>query len=289
MDKRKEQSVQSEYAHGHHPTVLKSHLWRTLDNSCAYVLPHIKPSMKILDVGCGPGNLTCDFAKLVPEGEVIGLDRSEDVLNQARNLAESKELKNVSFALGNIFSLDYPDGEFDIVHTHQVLQHVGDASSALREMRRVTKPGGIVAARDMTHFLHWPSTTGLELFNDVFFKAAEGLNAIPGAGKMYRKFAREAGFAEQNVVITASTWCYASKEELDFWCGKYIFLVTTSPNLSVGMWKDRVLNSDFKTNAIKMGIATEDDLKRISKAWGDFASTEDAWFTVVHSEMLCTK
>jgi ubiquinone/menaquinone biosynthesis C-methylase UbiE len=221
MSQTDQQSNQAEYAHGHHPTVLKSHLWRTLENSCAYVLPHIKPDMKILDVGCGPGNLTCDFAKLVPEGSVIGLDRSEDIISQARELAESKGITNVSFTEGNIFSLDYPDNEFDIVHAHQVLQHVGDASTAVREMRRVTKPGGIVASRDMTHFLHWPMREELELFNDIFFKVAKSVGGIPGAGMMYRKFAREAGFAEDKVAMTGGTWCYASKEDLEWWCGMF--------------------------------------------------------------------
>lgn len=191
-----------------------------MENSCAYVLPHISPALNILDVGCGPGNLTCDFAKLVPQGSVIGLDRSEDVVNQARRLAESKRLTNVSFTKGNIFSLDYPDNEFDIVHAHQVLQHVGDASAALREMRRVTKPGGIVASRDMTSFLHWPKSKELELFDDIFFGIGKGLGAIPGGGVMYRKFAREAGFTESKVAMTGGTWCYASKQDLEWWCGR---------------------------------------------------------------------
>src|ERR1700753_256974 len=108
MSQAEQTGSQAEYAHGHHPSVLKSHVWRTVENSCAYLLPHIKPTLKILDVGCGPGNLTCDFAKLVPEGSVIGIDRSDDVLGKARKLAESKGLANISFASGNIFSLDFP-------------------------------------------------------------------------------------------------------------------------------------------------------------------------------------
>ena len=55
------------------------------------------------------------------------------------------------------------------------------------------------------------------------------------------------------------------------------------------MWKDRVLQSDFKENAIKMGLASEEDIKRISDAWGDFPSTQDAWHMVVHGEIICTK
>jgi ubiquinone/menaquinone biosynthesis C-methylase UbiE len=211
---------QAEYAHGHHHTVLKSHLWRTVENSCAYLLPHIKPHMKILDVGCGPATLTCDFAKLVPQGSVIGLDQSKEVIAKAEELANSKGLTNISFTDGNVFSMDYPDGEFDIVHAHQVLHHVGDSSGALREMRRVTKPGGIVAVRDMTDFLHWPVVEELEQFARIFERITEGVGAVPRSGAKYRKFAREAGFSEDEVSIGAGTWCFATKDDLEFWCGK---------------------------------------------------------------------
>src|ERR1700761_75872 len=122
---------EAKYAHGHHETVLRSHLWRTVENSCAYLLPLIKPSMKILDLGCGPGNITCGLAKLVTEGSVIGLDRAKDVVEKARAYAASTNQTNVTFVTGNIFKLDYPDDEFDIVHVHQVLQHVCPMSECL--------------------------------------------------------------------------------------------------------------------------------------------------------------
>jgi ubiquinone/menaquinone biosynthesis C-methylase UbiE len=220
MSKAENAPVQAEYAHGHDETVLKSHLWRTIENSCFYLIPRIEPDMKILDVGCGPGNLTCDFARLVPQGSVIGLDRSEHVLDEAKKMAGNRGVTNISFVTGNIFSLDYPDDEFDIVHAHQVLQHVGDVSSAMKEMYRVAKPGGIIATRDLIDYLHWPVSKELELFGEVFHKIAERIGGVPKTGAKYRKFAREAGIAESDIWIGAGTWCYATKEDLEWWCGK---------------------------------------------------------------------
>lgn len=136
------------YTHGFHESVLRSHRWRTAANSAAYLLGVLKPHMRILDVGCGPGTITADLAGLVPEGEVIGLDTGPEILEQARREAEGRGLGNVSFTTGDVHALDYPDASFCVVHAHQVLQHVGDPVGALREMRRVTKPGGIVAVRD---------------------------------------------------------------------------------------------------------------------------------------------
>src|SRR5271170_6662076 len=132
------------YTHGHHESVLRSHTWRTAQNSASYLLPHIKPDMRILDVGCGPGTITADFAALVPQGQVIGLEYAPEVLKQAREFIDERELTNVQFAVGDIHALEYPNDSFDVVHAHQVLQHIPDPVQALKEMKRVTKPGGIV-------------------------------------------------------------------------------------------------------------------------------------------------
>ena len=68
------------YLHGHHDSVLRSHRWRTAENSAGYLLPRLRPDARVLDVGCGPGTITADPAGLVPDGEVTGIDAAEGVL-----------------------------------------------------------------------------------------------------------------------------------------------------------------------------------------------------------------
>ena len=92
--------------------------------------------MTILDVGCGPGFITIDLARLVPQSHVTGIEYAPDPLEQARSLASAQKITNVSFQTGDIRSLEFPDDTFDIVHAHQVLQHVADPVRAFREMRR---------------------------------------------------------------------------------------------------------------------------------------------------------
>ena len=145
MPKARETAV---YTHGHHESVLRSHTWRTAANSAAYLLGSLKPHMKILDIGCGPGTITADLAALVPDGQVTGVDHAPGILDQARATAAERGLDNVEFAVADVHALDFPDDTFCVVHAHQVLQHVGDPVQALREMRRVTRPGGFVAVRD---------------------------------------------------------------------------------------------------------------------------------------------
>src|SRR6476469_8747699 len=136
------------YTHGHHESVLRSHTWRTAANSAAYLLPHLRPGQSVLDIGCGPATITLDLARLVAPGRVLGIDRSGDVLDAPRSEAAALGVTNVELAVGDAYALDLPDGSVDVVHAHQVLQHLSDPVAALVEMRRVCTVGGIVAVRD---------------------------------------------------------------------------------------------------------------------------------------------
>src|SRR4051794_17585465 len=134
------------YTHGHDEPVLRSHRWRTAANSCRYLLPHLRPQMTLLDVGCGPGTITNDLAALV--AAVTAVEVSDAVLGLARDAVPRP---NVGFVVSDVHELAFDDGTFDVVHAHQVLQHVADPVAALREMRRGGKPGGLVPAGGAGH------------------------------------------------------------------------------------------------------------------------------------------
>src|SRR5436189_5192562 len=106
------------YTHGHHESVLRSHTWRTAENSAGYLLPRLEAGQRLLDVGCGPGTITVDLAHRVAPGEVVGVDASAAVLEEARRLEAPG---NVSFATGDVYGLGFDDESFDVVHAHQVL------------------------------------------------------------------------------------------------------------------------------------------------------------------------
>ena len=111
------------YTHGHVESVLRSHRWRTAENSAGYLLPRIHEGSRILDVGCGPGTITLDFARLASAGFVAGVDRSGAVVQEARAAAVQAGVANVEFAVGDVYSLQHRAGTFDVVHAHPVLQH----------------------------------------------------------------------------------------------------------------------------------------------------------------------
>src|SRR5206468_3477073 len=113
------------YTHGHAEPVLQSHRWRTAENSAGYLLPLLRPGLDLLDVGCGPGTITVDLATRVAPGRVVGLDVSADPLDEARAAATAAGV-DVTFEVEDVYALEADDDSFDVVHAHQVLQHLTD-------------------------------------------------------------------------------------------------------------------------------------------------------------------
>ncbi|MEU6059195.1 methyltransferase domain-containing protein [Streptomyces sp. NPDC047097] len=267
-------SEQAVYTHGHHESVLRSHRWRTTANSAGYLLAELRPGLRVLDVGCGPGTITADLAALVaPGGWVTGVDAADRVLEQARAEVRARGLEEaVDFRVADVHALPFPDGSFDVVHAHQVLQHVGDPVRALAEMRRVCRPGGVVAARDSDYaaFAWFPEPSALDDWLGLYRRVARANGGEPDAGRRLLSWARRAGFTE--ITATSSAWCFATPEERSWWSG---------------LWADRTVSSSYAERAVAGGHASPALLAEIAEGWREWGRAEDAWFAVPHGEVLC--
>ena len=263
-----------QYTHGHHESVLRSHTWRTVANSGAYLLAELRPGAAVLDVGCGPGTITIDIASRVAPGEVIGLDASADVVAQAAATAVASGVTNVCFVCGDAYALDFPDDTFDVVHAHQTLQHVHDPAAVLREMARVTKPGGVIAARDADYggMIWFPQLPGLTKWIDTYQSVHRSNHSEPDAGRRMRAWAMEAGFTD--ITSTCTSWCFADDADRTWWGS---------------MWADRVRQSAFGAQAVDRGFATDADLDEIRAAWLEWIDAPGAWFSIPNGEILCRK
>src|SRR3954471_13171625 len=124
------------YTHGHAESVLRSHRARTAANSAGYLLPRLHLTDRLLDIGSGPGTITADLARLVPG--VVAVEINDTAAALTRGELERQGVRG-EVRVGDVHALDLPDHAFDVVHAHQVLQHVADPVQALREMARVTR------------------------------------------------------------------------------------------------------------------------------------------------------
>ncbi len=263
------------YTHGHHESVLRSHRWRTGPNSAAYLLPHLMPDRHLLDIGAGPGTLTADLAQRVARVTATEINHEALALTRAgvESGTDSSDQATVDYATADVHALPFASESFDVVHAHQVLQHVADPVQALREMRRVTRPGGLVAARDADYrgFVWHPDVPGLREWLALYQRIARLDGGEPDAGRRLLGWAQAAGL--ERITPSASVWCFATPEERAWWGG---------------MWADRVTRSAFAEKALASGEASRADLARLADAWRAWAGCADGWLTILHGEVLAT-
>lgn len=259
------------YTHGHHEAVLRSHRWRTAENSADHLLPLLEPQFTLLDVGCGPGTITVDLAGRV--AHVVGVDASAAVLELAREAAAQAGVVNVAFQVADAYRLPFADDSFDVVHAHQVLQHLSDPVAALREMRRVARPGGYVAVRDSDYsaMTWYPQVAGLDLWRQTYLAVTCSNHADADAGRKLAAWVRAAGFDPAGITPGAAVWCYATPEDRRWWSQ---------------LWAERTVASDLAVQAVERGLATQQQLAQAADGWRRWGSDPDGWFAVLHGHVL---
>lgn len=263
---------QAVYTHGHHESVLRGHRVRTAENSAAYLLPHLHTGMSLLDVGCGPGTITVDLAARVAPGTLTAVEMTDAALDLARVEAQRQGRSNIEFVTSDVHALHFADETFDVVHAHQVLQHAADPVQALREMRRVCKPGGVVAVRDADYagFTWFPELPALDHWRTLYSMAARANGGEPDAGRRLLSWAQHAGF--EDITPTGDLWCFATPETRGWWGG---------------MWSDRIVESALARQLVDSGMATAAELGEIAAAWRQWAAAPDGWLAIPHGEILC--
>ena len=146
-DKFTETSTPS-YTMGYSAGYVQTLSRRSAATHAAHLLPHLKSGLRVLDFGCGPGTISVGLAKAVEPGELHGIDPEESQVDMARAAAATGEQDNATFHVGDVADLPFEDDWFDIAHCHAVLGHIPETQTALAEVKRVLKPGGIISSRE---------------------------------------------------------------------------------------------------------------------------------------------
>ena len=137
-------------SHGVTPGLRQDYVKRTAEHQAAFALPHLRPGMDLLDVGCGPGSITLGLARAVAPGHVIGIDHDKKHIQAARAMAVDNGVDNISFEIGDALNLPFDNCAFEAVYENDLFTHLAqNAVRAAREAYRLLKEGGILAARDV--------------------------------------------------------------------------------------------------------------------------------------------
>nr|XP_031857868.1 uncharacterized protein CI109_006740 [Kwoniella shandongensis]KAA5524940.1 hypothetical protein CI109_006740 [Kwoniella shandongensis] len=275
------------YTQGQSDSTVSAYKRRTAEVEAAFLLPHVRKTDNILDVGCGPGTITTGLAKYATEGSVIGIDLSREVIDSARRLAAVSDVPregvgSVDFRVGNVLeTLDHPDNFFDIVFASQVFYHLPLPDvplQALSEIRRVLKPGGILATRDgMTqHF--YPRRLDLDRLwvNHAERATLKGVPDMEPTAPSMPRLLRKAGFDVDGgkVRVQVGSSVTATAE------GRRFLARRCTSQLQEG--------DAFRQSWIDVGIS-EEDINRTLAAVREWKQTEDAWHVVVQCEILAWK
>ncbi|KAI0014645.1 S-adenosyl-L-methionine-dependent methyltransferase [Xylariomycetidae sp. FL0641] len=251
---------------------------RRASNSAAYLLPTLetlkkaKPDLRLLDVGAGAGSVSATLAQIIaPEGHVVCTDLAPNVLPQAEAFAKSLDVTNISFETADVQSLPFEDDSFDVVHCHQLFGHIKSPVAALREMRRVTKPGGIIAARegDKETEIVWPPLPGLLKWYKFDCEAVKAHGGCLNAGRQLLAWALESGVKRDQITVSYGTWLTSTEE----------------PKKTYARGIAKVLTGPTRKNALDFGLKEEDidEICADTTAWAD---REDALWLMLQTEII---
>lgn len=189
---------------------------RSMETHAGYLIPYLRPGLRVLDFGCGPGTITVGLAGAVAPGEVHGIDMEESQIELARTAAAAGGHDNAVFHVGDVTSLPFEDNFFDVAHCHAVLMHVPNTDATLTEVKRVLKPGGIIASREtvVASSFAEPSTDTLRGGWTVFGNLISANGGHPQMGRELKSRFVEAGFTD--IRAGASFDVFSASEDVAF-------------------------------------------------------------------------
>ena len=214
------------------------HAGRTAETHAAFFLPYLRPGMDLVDLGCGPGSITTGLAAAVAPGRTTGVD------------IHPQPIDGVEVTSGDVMNLAFPDASFDAIYASALLQHLPDPLGALREARRVARPGAVIGVvdADWGGELLYPTDPVLSRSMELARRLREGTS--PFVGRQLRHLLHEAGF--HRVEGFARAIQHGTPEEARGF-GSFTASLFRDPSTVERM--------------VSQGWATADELDEISRAW----------------------
>ncbi|KAI5954434.1 hypothetical protein KGF54_002209 [Candida jiufengensis] len=257
---------QAYYAKGFQKSISNTHSSRNVENSGKFVTTVLKPNFKMLDVGCGPGSITIDFAKsyLTCGGSIIGIEPTHELVDASNELKNKENVINAEFQLGSIYNIPYPDNTFDLVYSHQVIVHIKDPIKALRELLRVIKPNGFVCVRDADIESTIISPEKFNLLKEYsILLVNNNVSSDIKAGRYLKSKAIKAGYDPSKIKLTISSNLFSTKQEKQDWANMYTNRIKNAGEKAYP--EDHVKDEEVKNQILKLYPEwVEDDTSLIS-------------------------
>ena len=169
---------------------IEKNIWHQLE---------LSPGQRILDLGCGPGIITHALADYVYPGEVVGIDKSQELIS---SLKKQGSQTNITFCCGDIYDLAF-EQQFDIVYARLLFQHLTDPLKALETIRKLLKPGGKVCILDVDD--DWasvyPEPESFARLRQKVTQRQQVLGGDPWVGRKLASYAHKAGFTPVETMI----------------------------------------------------------------------------------------
>ena len=260
------------YVHGYEEWTRQWMSQRTAARDLAFLVPHLRTGMDLVDCGCGTGSITAGLAEIVAPGQVIGIDIEPRQLDVARALAIERGVKNVRFAHGSIYELPYPDSTFDVAVAHFVIEHVSEPARALREIRRVLRPQGVAAIKDPYYpaFTFRPAVPAIRRYDELMSAVRKHNGASDSYAADLRACLLEAGFQRTEAAAGILTVAGGGG-------GSPLFQLIR---------ENQIREPAFHDTVIEQGWATEAELDALVDELADIVKRDDLFGFVVFVEAL---
>ena len=204
------------YIMGYSEAYLRILSARSAAGTCGYLMPYLKPGLRVLDVGCGPGSISVGLAEGIVPGELHGIDIEPSQVEMAAQAAVDRGVSNAEFSVADLRDLPFENGSFDVVHCNDTLAFIPDTEAALNEIKRVLKSGGILGWREIIMDLFMihpdPDPHPASQAYAVFADTLESDDGHPQMGKELAEHLGRAGFTD--IRVSASFEMFASPERL---------------------------------------------------------------------------
>ena len=203
------------YVGGYTKLILDDFRRRGLHQEASFIKPYLKVGQTILDCGCGPGSISCDVAAVISPGKVSAIDISHQSITQAKQWAASRKIENIGFQVAEMTEVPFSKHTFDVVYAHAALYHVREYEKALKEIKRVLKPNGILALRDLNQANNKfsPSSDALDRAWTLIEKVFDVMGSDVNFGSKYESILPNFGFEIRSVENSFDVFASDSEKE----------------------------------------------------------------------------